>query len=115
MEITIHRPTTRTRRLLVSAIVATLLLTVTPPVQASTYSGDHSGCVGQMVRAHFAQGADNNWVFLDLETKAIEWAKVPQGQNRHVTVWETWSGGIWAIGGTHPAGFPYTPYVSCTW
>ena len=32
MEIMIHRPTTRTRRLLVSALVATLLLTVTPPV-----------------------------------------------------------------------------------
>jgi len=67
-----------------------------------------------MVRAHFAQGAQNDWVYLDLETKPKVWAKVTESEYRHVTILETWSGGIWAIGGTHPAGFPYTPYVSCT-
>ncbi|NOX23450.1 MAG: hypothetical protein GXP36_10210 [Actinobacteria bacterium] len=69
MEIAIHRPTTRTRRLLVSAIVATLLLTLTPPVRADYSSGDHPGCVSG-VKAHFTQEATpNGLVTFYLETR----------------------------------------------
>ena len=114
MEITIHRPTTRTRRFLVSAIVATLLLTLTPPVQASTYSGDHPGCVVAKVRGHLTQGATSGWIYLDLETLPRTWAKITEGEGKHVIRWSTWSGGIWAIGGTHPFGPASDFYVTCT-
>ncbi len=114
MEITIHRPTTRTRRLLVSALVATLLLTVTPPVYAHTYSGDHPGCV-TLVKAHFNQGADNTGkIEFYLETRGIATAWISEGTGKHFTRWGYWSGGIWSVGGNHPTSFPHAPYLTCT-
>ena len=113
MDSTIHRPTTRTRRLLVSAIAATLLLTVAPPVQASTYSGDHPGCVS-LVKAHFNQGAKiSGEIEFYLETRGTTKQLTSEGLNKHFTRPGYWSGGIWSVGGNHPTTSPYTPYITC--
>ena len=113
MESTIRRPTTRTRRLLVSAIVAALLLTVTPPTLATTQSGDHNGCVS-ISAVHFLQHHDG-LVKYDLENPGsfrTEWKNHNPGHILSViTISGYWAGGWWSVEGTHPAAG--TAYMHC--
>ncbi len=88
----------------------TAVFLVALPVTAHTSSGDHVGCVYE-TRAHFYQQA--NWgtvsYYLEGENPATLFKKFAKG-NRHWTREGFWPGGVWSVGGVHPAS---GAYITC--